>query len=404
MAAHTRLLDALARGAAPGASAAARRRAQEAAQTLSDLARGGGADCAALVADAGVAPALAAVICSRHADGAVVGEAACTAADLTGHCPAAARRELQDALVRLGALEASVQRLSLGGFCGGTAARLVGALVEDRPGDIAVAAIAAGALPGLVALTGDADDAAAAEAAEALGWVAGRARSPTIPAVVEAGAVRAHVARLARPGVSDASLRSALRQLAALASTPAGEERLVADGALPHVARLLLSPVLDVSEAAVRCLTFAAFDQAWGVVAEALLGAAAAAAAALARLLLGPDRDTQFRAAGVLNRLLWWGHLQGSPEAVRLAGGLASAVRRPGVVPRLVELLRAALDAEEEQRRGFARYGMSHLSSLICARRTRLRRERRSAPARGRRRAVFSCSMSLARTAPTHCC
>jgi hypothetical protein len=72
----TPLLDALARGTAAGASAAAKRDAAEAAACL---------DSAALAADARVVPALAAAACSRHADGAVV-EPAMASADpgLTG--------------------------------------------------------------------------------------------------------------------------------------------------------------------------------------------------------------------------------------------------------------------------------------------------------------------------------
>jgi hypothetical protein len=139
----TPLVDALARGTAAGASARARRSAREAAESLDSLARGRPEDCAALVADARVVPALAAAICSRHADGAVVAGAAYAAATLVAEGPAAARREQQDALVRLGALEAAVRRLSEGGRA---AAALVATLVVGRP-DVASAAVAAGALP-----------------------------------------------------------------------------------------------------------------------------------------------------------------------------------------------------------------------------------------------------------------
>jgi hypothetical protein len=74
----SQLLDALARGAAAGATAAERRGAMAAAESLRCLAP---ANCTSLLADARVGPALAAAICSRHADGAVVQQAMRAAAE-----------------------------------------------------------------------------------------------------------------------------------------------------------------------------------------------------------------------------------------------------------------------------------------------------------------------------------
>jgi hypothetical protein len=339
------LVDALARGTAAGASAAARRGAKEAAESLDSLARGRPEDCAALVADGRVVPALAAALCSRHADGAVVAEAAYAAASLVANSPAAAKREQQDALVRLGALEAAVQRLSAGGSCVHAAAALVATLVECQR-DVAGAAVAAGALPALVALLGDAGNPAAADAAAtALFVVAASGGPPIAAAAVEAGAARALVERLGRARLSADSLGAVLKNMVLLAQTPAGAERLVADGALPHVFGLLRSPAPGVADAAVACLAAAYPSQSWGAVAEALL-ADATSGPALAALLLGRDGDAPFRAACVLRGAMTWAIDSGGRDAWSRAGGLAAAISRAGAVPRLVELLRAACEGE----------------------------------------------------------
>jgi hypothetical protein len=342
----TPLLDALARGAAAGASAAAQSASGDAAATLARLAR---ANQAALVADGRVVPALAAAICSRHADGAVVARATMAAADLFQHCPAAARRQQQDSFVRLGALQAAVRRLSAGGYCGGAAACLVGYLADGRE-DVAAAAVAAGALPRLVALMRDADASVAHNAAGALSCV-GRAGSPGAAAAVDAGAVRAAAGLLARTGVSAAAFRDVLQLLGKVVQTPAGAARLVRDGALPHVVRLLRSPARRVADAAVYCLAAATHSRTWDAVAEALL-ADDAAAPGLAAVLLGPVSDAPFRAACVLFKTMARALARGGPEASAKVAGIAAAVRRAGAVPRLVELRRT--DLEGERRRSFA--------------------------------------------------
>jgi hypothetical protein len=267
-----------------------------------------------------------------------VEKAANAAASLVEGCPAAAQREQQDALVRLGALEAALQRLSAGGSCGHAAAGLVAILVLGRP-DVAGAAVAAGALPGLVALLGDADEMAAHAAAVALYAVVDGGGPPIAAAAVDAGAVRALAERLGRPGVGGAFVDVALYILSPLARTPAGAERLVADGALPHVVGLLRSPARDVADAALACLNNASDSPSWCPVAEALL-ADATAGPALVALLLQPGL-APVRVALVLSRTMVWAQLLGGPEALRQAGGLAAAVRRAGAVPRLVGLLRA---------------------------------------------------------------
>jgi hypothetical protein len=81
------LLDALARGAAAGATAAQQRAGADAAGALARLAGGSPADRAALAADALVVPALAAAICSRDADGAVVAQAMVAAVALFHTAP-----------------------------------------------------------------------------------------------------------------------------------------------------------------------------------------------------------------------------------------------------------------------------------------------------------------------------
>jgi hypothetical protein len=345
-------LEALARGAAAGATARARRRAAEAATSLARLAQGSPADCAALVADARVVPALAAAICSRH--GAVAQEAMAAAGCLVAGCPAAARLPQQEALMRLGALEAAVEHLSAGGRRGSMAAYLVACVAGDGPEDAAGAAVAAGALPPLVALLGDADVSAAslaADAVSALVFAAGRAVPPIAAAAVDAGAVRALTELLGRGGLRAAALGIAIELLSGLAQTPAGAERLVTDGVLPHVVRLLRSPARGVADDAVLCLTAAAVSENWRAVAEALL-ADATAAPALVALLLRPDGEAPFRAALVLGGTMGQALGSGIPEASRQARDLTAAIRRAGAVPRLVELLRATL--EEERRGGFA--------------------------------------------------
>jgi hypothetical protein len=343
----TPLLDALARAASAGAGATDAQRDA----WLICLNRGSHLNYGMLAADPRVVPALAAAICSRHAADAVVEQAMGLAADLlaVAHCPAAARRAQQDSLVHLGALRAAVQRLSAGGRVGGAAAALGGALADERP-EVAGAAVAAGALPRLVALLGDADGSTAHGAAAALAYVAGRAGrdgTPTAVAAVDAGAVRAAAELLGRPGLSAASLVVGLKLLGRLVPTPAGGERLVAEGALPHVVRLLRSPAWAVADHAVACLISATSSDSWGPVAEALL-ADATAGPALLPLLLRPDGDAPFCAACVLGATVDWALPDRSPEALRQAGGLAAAARRAGAVPRLVELLRAL---EGEQRR-----------------------------------------------------
>jgi hypothetical protein len=145
-----------------------------------------------------------------------------------------------------------------------------------------------------VALFGNADDSAAADAAAALYTVAGSCSPPASAAAVDAGAVGALAERLGRRGASDASLGILLSVLKPLAQTPMGAERLVADGALPHVFGLLRSPARGVADAAVACLAATTLPPSWGAVAEALL-ADATAAPALAALLLRPDGDAPFR-------------------------------------------------------------------------------------------------------------
>jgi hypothetical protein len=266
---------------------------------------------------------------------------------LVRDCPAAARREQQDSLVRLGAMDAAVRRLSAGGRCGGAAATLLGALAEGRP-DVAGAAVAAGAVPRLVRLLGEPDDRATNEAAAALMFVIGRPGSPAAAAAVDAGAVRSLAGLTSRAGASGVPLSNSLLLLAWLTQTPAGAERLVADGALPHVVRLLRSPEQRVAYAAGVGLLAATRCQALGAAAEALL-ADAAATAALVALVLAPDHGAPFCAACVLAKTMAWAV---SPEALGRARGLAAAVRRAGAVPRLVELLRAAV--EEELYRDYA--------------------------------------------------
>jgi hypothetical protein len=307
---------------------------------LRHLAIAAPADRAAVVDDARVFPALAAAICSHHADGTVV-----EAAGLVSRCiPGEARAERQLSLVRLGALDAAVRRLSAGGRVGAAAAFLVGALADGRPDDVAAAAVAAGALPRLVALLRDADE-SADEAARALSRVVGLAGSPAAAAAVDAGGVGAVAALLGR---SDASADSALLLLSALARTPAGAARLVADGALPHVVRLLRSPAPGVANRAVLCLFAATFPRTWDAVAEALL-ADAAAAPALVELLLGPGGEAPIQAACVLGMTLDWAITCGGPDEFRRAGGLAAAARRAGAVPRLVGLLRASLEGQRQR-------------------------------------------------------
>jgi hypothetical protein len=343
------LLDALARGAAAGAGARAQRRAADAAASLADLPRGGPEDYAALAADGRVAPALAAAICSRHA---CVAEAAmAAAAELLSSCPAAAKAEQVDALVCLGALQAAVRRLSAGGRGGGVAAFLVRALALGRPDDVVGAALAAGALPRLVALMGDADEPSVVQAATTLLYVAGPVGSPVAADAVDAGAVGAVVRLLGRlPGLSAGLLSALLLILGKLARAPAGGERLVADGALPHVVRLLRSPARREAEEAVFCLYVATGSPSWGAVAEALL-ADAAAGPALIALMLGADGDVPCRTASILGTITEWARIFGSQEALGRATGLAAAARRAGAVPRLVEVLRTPL--EGEMRRGF---------------------------------------------------
>jgi hypothetical protein len=357
----TSLLNDLA-GSAAGVSASARRGATEAAERLALLARGRPADCAALVADGRVVPALAAAVCSRHADAATVEQAMAAAGDLVRYCPDGARRQQQDALVRLGVLDAAVRRLSAGGRCGGAAAYLVGPLVGDRPDDLARAAVAAGALPALAALMGDADDLAAVQAARALSALCvGHDKSPVAAAAVDASAVRALAGLLGRAGVSVASLCDALLLMEWLARTPAGAGRLVADGALPLLVGLLRSPARGVAGGAVSCLAVASHSDGWGAVAGALHTDATVAPAILA-LLLGRHREAPFHAACVLCMMLDWGYF-GRPEARRHAHGLAAAARRAGAVPRLVELLRTTL--ERQQRRPFT-YFMLGALTRVC--------------------------------------
>jgi hypothetical protein len=342
------LLDALARGAAAGASAPAQRRAAEAAESLARLAQCRPDICAALAADARVVPALAAAVCSRHADGAVVEAAMAAAAYIVEGCPAAARREQQNSLVRLGALQAAVQRLSAGGRSGLAAARLVGSLALERPDDLARAAVSAGALPGLVALMGDADASAAVHAAAALRTIVGHAGSPNAAAAVDAGAVPPLAALLARASSREDWLLSTLAVLLMLPATPTGAERLVAAGALPRVVGLLRSPAPGVAGRAVFVLAAATRDRSWRAVGDALLADARTVPALLA-LLSGPAEGgsrAPFDAAQVLAAMLHWGGTPGSPEAEGRARGLAVAIRRAGAAPRLVELLRAALEED----------------------------------------------------------
>jgi hypothetical protein len=361
------LLDALACGAAAGATgrrrAAEQRGAEDAAITLAVLARGRPDNCAALVADARVVPALAAAICSRHADGAVVEAAMFATAIIVSYCPAEATGEPVDSLVRLGALDAAVQRLSAGGRFGGTSAFLIKALVQERHEGVAGAAVAAGALPQLLALLADADDTTAVEAAAALVAVIYPAGSPSAAAAVDAGAVRALVEQLGRAGgPSESLIVNALIILTLLAQTTTGADRLVADGALPHVVGLLRSPDQDVAPYAVNCLAAAMESRSGGVAAEALL-ANVMAGPALAALLQSPNGDTPFTTAATLGEALRWALASGSPEASRHAGGLAAAVCRAGAVPRLVELLRTTL--EGGQRRALA-VSLARAVALVC--------------------------------------
>jgi hypothetical protein len=360
----TPLLGALARGIAAGAQAAARRGAADAAASLARLAHDRPpASCEALAADGRVVPALAVAICSRHADGAVVEAAMVAAANLLAGCPAAAKAEQQASLLRLGALEAAVQRVSAGGRVGRAAAFLVGALAEGPSEAVARAAVAAGALPRLLALTGDADDAAAGEAVRALGYLIGRTRArwPIVAAAVDAGAVRAF-SQLLRAGMSDGLIGAVLRLMAAMAKTPAGAERLVADDVRPHVVRLLRSPAVGVADAAVGCLAAAVDSPSSGALAVAL-AADATAAPAVAALLRRQDGTAPFDAACVLFMTLTGVLASGGPEASRRAADIAVAVRRAGGVPRLVELLRAPL--EGEQRRPSAANAMGALA-FVC--------------------------------------
>jgi hypothetical protein len=287
-----------------------------------------------------------AATCSRDADGAVVEHAMNAAAALLLDCPAAVKAEPQDALVRLGALSAAVQRLGAGGTRSGAAATLVGALAERRP-ELAGAALAAGAVPGLVALLGDADDLTAIEASVALSNMAGHAvASPAAAAAVDAGAVRALSHLLGRASMSGNSLSIVLLLLGKLVHARAGVERLVADGALPHVQRLLRAPARDVAGNAVLLLATTTTSLSWGAVAEPLLADAAAAPALLA-LLLGPDDDVALHASSVLGMAQDWAFAFGSPAALRRARGMAAAARRAGAVPRLVGLLRATLEGQQ---------------------------------------------------------
>jgi hypothetical protein len=364
----TPLLDALARGAAAGAPVRAQRHAADAAAGLARLARDSPAECAALAADARVVPALAAAS-SSHADGAVVEAAMVAAAKLVSGCPDAAMREQQASLVRLGALEAAVQRLSAGGSVGGAAALLLGALAKDRPEDVAAAAVAAGALPRLVALMRDANLSAAEDAAGALASLVDGARSPVVAPSIDASAVGALAELLARGGLSVASHRVVLRLLAALAQAPAGSQRLVTDGALPHVVRLLRSPAWSVAGEAVLCLAAAFPPGGGGAVAEALLADATAAPALLA-LLLGRHGDSPLHAATALCMTMEQTRASFSPaEARRRTTGLAAAIRRAGAVPRLVELLRAPF--ERDPRRCFTTSllmaGLAHVSRVDSA-------------------------------------
>jgi hypothetical protein len=153
-----------------------------------------------------------------------------------------------------------------------------------------------------------------------------------------------------------------LRLLAAMTKTPAGAERLVADGALPHVVRLLRSPAVGVADDAVGCLAAAFESQGWAAVADAL-AADATAAPALAALLRRRAGAAPFDAACAIFMTLTGVLAPGSPEASRQATGPAAAVRRAGAVPRLVELLRAPL--EGEQRRLSAAYAMGALA-CVC--------------------------------------
>jgi hypothetical protein len=331
----------LARGVAASAAVMARRGAAEDAAPLARLARRG--TRAALVADARVLPALAAAICSCHAADDADAEAAMWFHLATCSPFGEATRELQDSLVRLGVLEAVVRRLSAGGSCGQAAALLMGCLVEDRP-DVAAADVTAGALPSLVALRGG-DEPAASLGVLALRRLVRPGGSTIAAAAVDAGAVRAAAELLGRSGLSAASLTVVLRLLLQLSQTPAGAGRLVTDGALPHVVRLLRSPARGVAGDALACLAAATTSQSWGAVAEALL-ADATAAPALSALLLGPDGDAPFGAACVLGMAIDGALTTRSPEALRRAGGLAAAARRAGAVPRLVELRHATLEGE----------------------------------------------------------
>jgi hypothetical protein len=350
------LLDALARGTAAGAGETAVVCAVSAAACLQTLASGGPASCAALLRDARVMPALAAAIGSSHADGEAVAWAMAAASGLLSACPDAARHEQQDSLARLGALEAAVRRLSAGGFCGGAAALLVGTLALARPDDLASAAVAAGALPGLVALLGDAGEPSVVSAATALGEVVGLPGSPIAAAAVDAGAVPALAALLRRAGRSDAWLAPTLNVIALLSSSPTGAERLAADGALPVVAALLRSPAPGAADSAVFVLAAAVGAGSFEAVADALLADAGTAPVLLA-LLLGNTpaeggSDTPGNAARVLGAMASRASSLGSPEAEGQALGLLAAIRRAGAVPRLVELSRAALGQELQRATG----------------------------------------------------
>jgi hypothetical protein len=359
------LLDAVARGAAAGADAAAVHGAHKAAKRLAKLALDRHAECGAVVAEGRVIPALAEMICGRAADGAVVEQAMHAASCLLMFCPDEARREQGDDLVRLGALDAAVERMSAADRGDSLAGSLVGSLAEGRCDAVARAVAAAGALPRLVGLLVGTDEPIAKDAATRLAFLFDCGGPPTVAAAADAGAVRAVGELLRQPAgaVSESLLTRALQLLARLVQTPAGAERLVADGALPRVVALLRSP----TERAYSIFSLAAATKSdgWGAVADALL-ADAAAGPALFAVLRGPDEDARFRAACVLGKTLGWALALGGPEAKGRAADLAAAARRAGAVPRLVELLRTT-PFEGEQRRDFPGYAIGALAHVCRA-------------------------------------
>jgi hypothetical protein len=156
-----------------------------------------------------------------------------------------------------------------------------------------------------------------------------------------------------------------MRPLRKLVLLPAaGAERLVTDGALPHIVRLLRSPDRRASDHAVTVLAVATTIRGFSAVAEALL-ADATAAPALVSLLPNTVSQAPFLAACVLGRTLEWALESGSPEASRRAGGLVAAVRRARSVPRLVQVLRSTLEVGLERRNATAVGVMASLA-LVC--------------------------------------